>query len=161
VKRFIISLLTFSLLTAACGDAADGSGDTNAPTTTSPPTSAAPPTTSPDGTLEPAPVDREEPTAPREDDGGMTEEEAAADLAERLGVAVTEIIVNEVETVTWRTGALGCPQPGMSYTQALVPGVRLILEHGGDLYYYHGTSANDLFYCENPSDPLPGDAGDA
>ena len=38
--------------------------------------------------------------------------------------------------VTWMNGALGCPQPGRSYVQALVEGMRAIVEVDGDTYDY-------------------------
>ena len=45
--------------------------------------------------------------------------------------AVEDVTVVSYEDVTWPDGALGCPEPGMSYTQALVPGARLVLEADG------------------------------
>ena len=86
---------------------------------------------------------------------------AAETLAGELTINVNEIEVDTVRAVEWRDTSIGCPQPGMSYTQALVPGVRVILEHGGELYHYHGTAADNLSYCENPRDPVAGDPGDA
>ena len=32
--------------------------------------------------------------------------------------------------VTWSDGSAGCPEPGMMYTQALVPGYRIVLQAG-------------------------------
>lgn len=72
---------------------------------------------------------------------------AIADLAIRVGVAAEDIIVREARSVQWSSGALGCPKPGMNYTQALVPGMRLLLETNGTVYYYHGRNGRDLFYC--------------
>ncbi|MEJ7720727.1 MAG: hypothetical protein WKF58_09900 [Ilumatobacteraceae bacterium] len=42
------------------------------------------------------------------------------------------------ERVTWRDGSLGCPKQGELYTQALVPGRRVILRAGGSELAYHG-----------------------
>lgn len=72
---------------------------------------------------------------------------AIEDLAARTGVAADAITVREAGAVQWRSGALGCPKPGMNYTQALVPGVRLLLEAKGEVYYYHGRNGRKLFYC--------------
>ena len=44
------------------------------------------------------------------------------DLAQRLGIADELVVLSGARHVTWRSGALGCPDPGMNYTQALVPG---------------------------------------
>jgi hypothetical protein len=73
--------------------------------------------------------------------------DAIEDLATRVGVAADAITVREARSVQWRSGAMGCPKPGMNYTQALVPGVRLLLEANGTVYYYHGRNGRKLFYC--------------
>lgn len=57
-----------------------------------------------------------------------------ADLADR-GVAATPEVVS-AETVTWNDGSLGCPQPGQSYTQSLVEGMRVIVRAGDADYDY-------------------------
>ena len=72
---------------------------------------------------------------------------AVADLAKREGVAADTIKVSSARAVNWGSGAMGCPKPGMNYTQAVVPGVRLILETNDTIYYYHGRTGADLFYC--------------
>jgi len=74
-------------------------------------------------------------------------EGARLDLATRLGVGKDAIVVKEARSVQWGSGALGCPKPGMNYTQALVPGLRVILEVDGVVYYYHGSKGRDLFNC--------------
>ena len=50
---------------------------------------------------------------------------ALTDAASRTGIKRTELEVLSAEAVTWSDGSLGCPQPGMMYTQALVPGFRI------------------------------------
>ena len=72
---------------------------------------------------------------------------AITDLAARIGVAEDTIKVKGARSVQWSSGAMGCPKPGMNYTQALVPGVRLLLEVKGEVYYYHGRNGRKLFYC--------------
>lgn len=79
---------------------------------------------------------------------------AVTDLAERLGINESEIVVVSVEEVTWSDGSLGCPQPGMTYTQAFEEGTLVILEVGGVSYEYHSGTAGDLFFCENPTPPV-------
>ena len=74
---------------------------------------------------------------------------AIDDLASRLEVAPESIEVQFVEEVTWPDGALGCPQPGMSYTQALVEGLRIGLTHDGAIYAYHSALAGSPFLCES------------
>lgn len=79
---------------------------------------------------------------------------AVEDLAEREDVATDAVVVGALEEVTWPNGAIGCPQDGMSYTQALVDGTRLILQIDGVEYAYHGEGDGPLSYCANPTDPV-------
>ncbi|MFQ3662166.1 MAG: hypothetical protein SNJ69_07190 [Chloroflexaceae bacterium] len=76
---------------------------------------------------------------------------AIADLAQRTGADPGAITIVSAEAVTWNDGALGCPQPGMAYTQALVDGYRLILSLNGVTYAYHAAVRGDFFYCERPA----------
>jgi hypothetical protein len=75
---------------------------------------------------------------------------AIADLAHRLGVDADAIVVISQEEVTWRDGSMGCPQPGMRYTQALINGYRIVLAHAGREYHYHGGRTRGPFLCEPP-----------
>ena len=80
---------------------------------------------------------------------------AAVDiLAEMTGADPADIEVVGFEEVVWRDGSIGCPQPGMNYTQALVDGTRVALELDGDVYLFHVSGAGEPFYCENPAEPL-------
>jgi hypothetical protein len=72
---------------------------------------------------------------------------AKNDLAERLGVDAGDIEVAAYETITWSDGSLGCPQPGMMYTQALVDGYLIQLVVDGEAYNYHGANGRDPFLC--------------
>lgn len=80
--------------------------------------------------------------------------EAADDLAARLSVSLDDIVVMQAESVVWPDGSLGCPQPGMAYTQTLVDGFRILLQADGATYSYHGGGASpEPFLCENPKTP--------
>ncbi len=81
--------------------------------------------------------------------------EAIAAVAERRGVAPDEVSVVEYADVTWPDGSIGCPQPGMMYTQALVPGRRLLLEVQGEVASYHSGGGPAFGYCANPRPALP------
>jgi hypothetical protein len=76
---------------------------------------------------------------------------AVADLADRLGVEESMVTVVSIEEVTWSDGSLGCPEPGMMYTQSLVDGSLIVLEVDGLTYEYHSGSDTDPFYCESPT----------
>jgi hypothetical protein len=72
---------------------------------------------------------------------------AAADLANRLGVATSAIGVVEVTSATWPNGALGCPKPGIMYSQIVTPGYRIILASGGRNYEYHSGRGSNVVSC--------------
>ena len=83
---------------------------------------------------------------------------AVAELAIRKGIPETEVTVSQARTVKWGSSAVGCPAEGMNYTQALVPGVLLLLEADGRIYRYHGGKGIDPFYCpdEQAEEPAYG-----
>ncbi len=72
---------------------------------------------------------------------------ARNDLSEKTGHRLEEITVSRLEHVTWRSGALGCPDPEMMYTQALVPGYRIELVADNQRYHYHGASGREPSWC--------------
>jgi hypothetical protein len=78
-------------------------------------------------------------------------EVAVADLATRLGIDPTAVEVVSVEEVTWRDGSLGCAQPGMAYTQALVAGSRIVLRADGAEHEYHQGGSKPPFRCAKPT----------
>ena len=79
---------------------------------------------------------------------------AIADAAERTGLAEEDIELEELSMVTWSDGALGCPEPDVMYTQALVEGYRIVLDAGGRELIYHGAMGEDPFLCEDPQEPV-------
>lgn len=101
---------------------------------------------------ETAPPPEDEADYPGSDQPELVEhaETARADLAQQLGVSEEELEIVLAERVTWNSGALGCPQEGMSYTQALVEGYRIEIEHDGEPYHYHGEEGKPPFYCADP-----------
>ncbi|MDX1660058.1 MAG: hypothetical protein R3343_14670 [Nitriliruptorales bacterium] len=134
----VLTLLAVGLLVVACGgDDAPDVGDDPAP---SPSPSASPDVGVP---------------------AGLTEEaEGARQLvADETGARPADVEVVEAETVTWRNGALGCPQPDQSYTQALVDGYRFLLRAEGQEFHVHGRTGDAPFICENPQEPSGGGTG--
>jgi hypothetical protein len=80
-----------------------------------------------------------------------------ADAAKRASVAADEVTVASAEKVTWNDGAMGCPQPGRSYMQALVPGYRVFMRAGERVLLYHTSESGQLVLCPRvglrPVDP--------
>lgn len=64
------------------------------------------------------------------------------------------------QAVTWADGSLGCPQPGLMYTQALVPGWRLVVREGGRELIYHAGRHGQWLGCPvgQARPPRPGAA---
>lgn len=83
--------------------------------------------------------------------------EAIAAEAQRQGVSTDEVEVVSHADVVWSDGSVGCPQPGMMYAQALVPGRLLVLKVGDELASYHSAGAG-FSYCADPIPPLPPEA---
>jgi hypothetical protein len=77
---------------------------------------------------------------------------AIDDLAGRLEVPASEVTVVSAESGVWSDGSIGCPEPGMFYTQALVPGRRVTLAVGGESYSYHHAGPDEPFLCSDPAD---------
>ena len=152
-------------LLACGGDDDDSAGSTVASVTTTPPdpdeTTSPPPSSTPSTAppfsatpLEPDVTTGSLPGFPI--DPAMPLVVAAVDdLAGRLGISAADVTVVDARAVTWGDGSLGCPQPGMMYTQVLVDGTLVVLKAGGQQYEYHG--GDPLFLCENPRPPSGGD----
>ena len=61
-----------------------------------------------------------------------------------------EVTIVDAHAETWSDGSLGCPQPGMMYTQALVEGYQVIVEANGTQLDYRGGGQGGFRLCENP-----------
>ena len=72
---------------------------------------------------------------------------ALADAARAAGVARGGLRVLSAEPVTWGDGSLGCPEEGMLYSQALVPGYRIRIDAKGRVLDYHASRDGRLLVC--------------
>jgi hypothetical protein len=76
---------------------------------------------------------------------------AIDDAATRAGVDPGSVTVTSAQAVTWPNGALGCPQPGMLYTEVITPGYHVVVEAGGTPYDYRASArGGGVAWCENP-----------
>ena len=75
-------------------------------------------------------------------------------LSARLGIPEGDIEVVEAKEVEWPDGAIGCPEEGKMYTQAVVEGTQVILGANGRVYDYHAGADGEPFLC--PSDEKDG-----
>jgi hypothetical protein len=79
-----------------------------------------------------------------------------ADAAARSGEEPDAIEVTQAAFVVWNDGSLGCPEPGMSYTMALVDVYHVILEAAGEELDYRVTAQGSFMLCENGGRPSGG-----
>ncbi len=128
--REAILLATLMAILAACGAGTDPDavGDATTVATTTP-TTGSDTTTMPSN--EQLPI-----VAP-----------AIEDLTRRLRAPSDAIEVVSAEEVTWPDGSLGCPEPGMSYTQAVVDGSKVVLRHEDRVFVYHAGDDDQPFLC--------------
>jgi len=77
-------------------------------------------------------------------------EQIAADLEQRAGIQRAALSVIRSEAVTWNDGSLGCPQPGVFYTQATIDGYWVVVQVGGVTYDYRVGRGNLVVLCEQP-----------
>jgi hypothetical protein len=88
----------------------------------------------------------------------------AAELLDEVQLAIAELVADGValdalsvriaEQVTWPDGAIGCPEPGGMYTQALVPGYRIVIDTPDGEVAFHGETGGLPVRCAMPREPL-------
>ena len=69
-----------------------------------------------------------------------------------------QVAIERAESVVWNDGSLGCPEPGMAYTQALVKGYWVVVEAAGKKYDFRVGSGGSFRLCppgqgQPPSQP--------
>ena len=85
---------------------------------------------------------------------------ALQDAERQTGLKPEMLSVVSAAAVTWPDGSLGCPQPGVMYTMALVPGYRVRIQAGERVLDYHASARGQLVLCPEGRavDPVPQDA---
>ena len=73
-------------------------------------------------------------------------------------VAREQLVMVRAEPVVWNDGSLGCPEPGMMYTQALVNGYWVIIDAAGQTYDFRVDRSGRFQLCppgqgQPPSQP--------
>lgn len=70
------------------------------------------------------------------------------DLSSKLGHDNMELV--RAQAVTWSDGSMGCPNPGMMYTQMLISGYHVILKADGKNWDYRLNQKGGFRLCKNP-----------
>lgn len=76
-------------------------------------------------------------------------------LAERTGAGADTFETVRAESQVWPDGAMGCPQPGLTYTHAPVQGYWIVLEHNARDYDYRVSRTGTMVLCEAMAIPDP------
>ena len=58
-----------------------------------------------------------------------------------------QLVIVRAESVVWNDGSLGCPEPGMMYTQALLNGYWVVIEAAGQNYDFRVGSGGSFRLC--------------
>ncbi len=159
--RVMISLLLTGLLAAGCQRAAAGVTPMLLETQIAQPTATVAPNPTLPDRMEDGMTKQPERVPPTESMPPVTGEVPSGlmgsmlqDLSQRTGADPQLVSVIRAQAVVWRDGALGCPQPGVVYTQALVHGYWVTLEFEGKTYDYHAAQNGYFMLCENRLPPL-------
>ena len=70
-----------------------------------------------------------------------------SDLTAR-GVPTDSVALVSARSVTWNDGSLGCPKPGQSYTQSLIPGMQVVVTVGAVSYDYRFGRTDNPVLCQ-------------
>ena len=71
-----------------------------------------------------------------------------ADLEGRAGADRSQFTLMRAESVIWNDGALGCPEPGEMYTQAVIDGYHVVIEYDGEENDYRATEGGYFKLCK-------------
>jgi hypothetical protein len=87
--------------------------------------------------------------------------QAKEDLAQRLSIEMGQVGLVEAKAVVWPDSSMGCPRPGVAYTQVRRDGLLIRLRVGKRTYNYHSGGNRSPFLCEQATEnddlvPPPG-----
>src|SRR5712691_8360773 len=73
---------------------------------------------------------------------------ALRDAAAHLGVSSANLKVDQVEPRQWSDSSLGCPKPGLMYSQIVTPGFVIIISGAGKQLEYHADTRGQVVLCQ-------------
>ncbi len=132
----VASAVLAAVALASCSGSAGQSAPASAPAV-----SAAPSTGT--GSLPPSTA------APADTLGDAVLAQIVADAAALTGVNEVEVTVVSAKPVTWTDGSLGCPKPGVMYTQAIVSGFQVIVQAGDRRLDYRVGRSGQAKRCDS------------
>lgn len=87
-------------------------------------------------------------------------DKAMMDLAQQLSVSTNQISFIQAISATWSDSSLGCPQPGMTYSQAVTPGYLIQLQADDRIYEFHTDVDQHVVFCGENTIEFPIKPGD-
>ncbi|MCA1644491.1 MAG: hypothetical protein LC797_03155 [Chloroflexi bacterium] len=75
-------------------------------------------------------------------------EAALRDAAAHLGISAADLHVDQVDARQWGDSSLGCPQPGLMYSQIVTPGFVIIISGAGKQLEYHSDTRGPVVLCQ-------------
>ena len=76
------------------------------------------------------------------------------ELSRELDLSIRRIQLLDIAPYTWSDTSFGCPQPEQTYTEADIPGYRILVQAGDVDYLFH-TDANTIYPCDIENEVLP------
>jgi hypothetical protein len=73
---------------------------------------------------------------------------ALSDAASHLGVSTRDLQVVRVEARQWGDSSLGCPKPGLMYSQIVTPGYLIVISGAGKQLEYHSDTRGRVVLCQ-------------
>ncbi len=73
---------------------------------------------------------------------------ALRDAAEHLGVSPASLKLEQVEPRQWADSSLGCPKPGLMYSQIVTAGYLVIVSGTGWQLEYHADTRGRVVLCQ-------------
>src|SRR5437588_4764120 len=74
-------------------------------------------------------------------------ESITKEVAAVAKVGREQLVIVRAESVVWNDGSLGCPEPGMMYTQMLVNGYWIVIEAAGKQYDFRVGRGGSFRLC--------------
>lgn len=134
--RAFVLLASITLWSSACAARVGGQVSTPAATAPSPALAPAPPVAS---VL---------PGSSSSTDPQPLIEAALRDAAAHLSVSPADLHVDQVDARQWGDSSLGCPRPGLMYSQIVTPGYFIVISGAGKQLEYHTDARSEVVLCQ-------------
>ena len=76
-------------------------------------------------------------------------------VSQESGLNTDQVNLVRAQKATWRDGSMGCPQPNLMYTQALVEGYWVIMIAGNEEYDFRATTNGKFLRCQGQTRQAP------